>query len=94
MSKSPILAQAPGVQVPVGRDGSTVGTTTGDISDALRPQGFDQSRFVTVPGEHATDGTTTNTFKGDRDGNISEQFRSHNDRYKSRYILQMPICSN
>lgn len=49
MSQATILAQAPGVQLPAGRQGRTVRTAAGYVPDALGFQGLDQPRLVTVP---------------------------------------------
>ena len=49
MAESPILPEAPRIQVTVRDDGRAMRTTTGDVPYSLRSQRLDQPRFVTVP---------------------------------------------
>lgn len=53
MAQSPILPQAPAVELPTGGDGCTVGAAAGDVPDPLGLQGLDEPRLVTVPGRDA-----------------------------------------
>lgn len=49
MAQAAVLAQAPGVELPAGRERGAVRAPAGDVPDALAFQRLDQPRLVAVP---------------------------------------------
>lgn len=56
MAQAAVLAEAPGVELPAGRERGTVRAPAGDVPDALAFQRLDQPRLVAVP--RASSGNT------------------------------------
>lgn len=49
MAQSAVVTKPPSVEVTVGNDGCTMGSTASDVSHTFGAQSFNQTGFITIP---------------------------------------------